>query len=200
MKFKPLYFYGAVLFTVVIVLIIVLQQDDKQEAIKNDIVNKQEMPQDDIHSQLGTGDDSPGEQNVSEEYHKKLEDLRKAIEQNPGDTLAIRQYADFLAAAHQNDEAVSNYLKILKIDPSRTDILFYLSFIYYNQRNLDKADEYNNSILKLEPDNVQALYNKGSIFATRGDLEQAREIWNRIIVEFSESETSALAKQSLERL
>ena len=64
----------------------------------------------------------------------------------------------------------------------------------------DKSDEYNNRVLKLEPENVKVLYNKGAISASCGNLEQAKEIWNRIVLEFPESETSALAKQSLERL
>jgi len=65
---------------------------------------------------------------------------------------------------------------------------------------MDKADEYINRVLKLEPKHVSALYNKGAISATRGDTETAREIWNRIVNDFPESETTALAKQSLERL
>jgi len=201
MKFKPLYFYGAVLFAVVIMLFIVSQQDDKQEPIKNDIVNTQEMPQDNVHSQFrNESNDSPNKENLSEEYHQKLAKLKNTVVQNPGDTLAMRRYADYLAASHKNDEAVANYGKILEIDPLRIDILFNLSFLYYNLGNMDKADEYNNRVLKLEPDHESALYNKGAISATRGDTETAREIWNRIVKDFPESETTALAKQSLERL
>jgi len=65
---------------------------------------------------------------------------------------------------------------------------------------MEQADIYNNRVLKLDPDHVSALYNKGAISATRGDTETAREIWNRIVNEYPESETTALAKQSLERL
>jgi tetratricopeptide (TPR) repeat protein len=201
MKFKPLYFYGAVLIAVVIILIVVTKQNDKQEDLSNNKMSTEEMPQDDVHSQFrNESDDSPSKENLSEEYRQKLAGLKKTVEQNPRDTLAIRNYADYLAAAHQNDEAVSNYIKILEIDPSRIDILFNLSFIYYNAGNMDKADEYNNRVLKLEPKHVSALYNKGAISATRGDKETAREIWNRIVNDFPESETTALAKQSLERL
>lgn len=201
MKFKPLYFYGAVLFAAVIVLILVTQQDDKQENIKNDKVNTQEMPQDDVHSQFRSeSNDSPNKENLSEEYYQKLAELKNTVEQNPGDTLAMRHYADYLAASHKNDEAVMNYNKILEIDPSRIDILFNLSFLYYNIGNMDESDRYNNRVLKLDPEHVSALYNKGAITATRGDTETAREIWNRIISDFPESETTVLAKQSLERL
>ena len=201
MKFKPLYFYGLVLVAVVIILVVVTQQDNVEENLSDNKISTEEMPQDDVHSQFrNESNDSPSKENLSEEYHQKLAELKKTVEQNPSDTLAIRQYADYLAAAHQNDEAVSNYSKILEIDPSRIDILFNLSFIYYNAGNMDKADEYINRVLKLEPKHVSALYNKGAISATRGDTETAREIWNRIVNDFPESETTALAKQSLERL
>ncbi len=46
----------------------------------------------------------------------------------------------------------------------------------------------------------KSLYFYGAISATRGDTETAREIWNRIVKDFPESETTVLAKQSLERL
>ncbi len=201
MKFKPLYFYGAILLAVVVILIVVTQQKDEQKELSDNKISTEEMPQDDVHSQFSNPDDSsPSKENLSEEYHQKLAELKNTVEQNPGDTLAMRHYADYLAAAHQNNEAVSNYSKILEIDPSRIDILFNLSFIYYNAGNMDKADEYNNRVLKLEPEHVSALYNKGAISATRGDKETAREIWNRIVNDFPQSETTELAKQSLERL
>ena len=201
MKFKPLYFYGTILIAVVLILVFVTQQNDKQEELSDNKISTEEMPQDDVHSQLrNESDDSPSKENLSEEYHQKLSELKNIVEQNPGDTLAMRNYADYLAASHKNDEAVANYSKILEIDASRIDILFNLSFLYYNIGNMDKADEYNNRVLKLEADHVSALYNKGAIAATRGDTETAREIWNRIIKDFPESETTVLAKQSLERL
>ena len=201
MKFKPLYFYGTILIAVVLILVFVTQQNDKQEELSDNKISQEEMPRDDVHSQFrNQNDSSPSKENLSEEYHQKLTELKKTVEQNPGDTLAIRQYADYLAAAHQNDEAVSNYSKLLEIDPSRIDILFNLSFIFYNAGNMDMADEYINRVLKLEPKHVSALYNKGAISATRGDTETAREIWNRIVNDFPQSETTALAKQSLERL
>jgi len=201
MKFKPLYFYGLVLAAVVIILIVVTQEDNGEENLSDNKISTEEMPQDDVHSQFrNESNDTPSKENLSEKYHQKLTELKNTVEQNPNDTLAIRHYADYLAASHKIDEAVSNYNKILKIDPSRIDILFNLSFLFYNLGNMEKSDEYNNRVLKLEPEHVSALYNKGAISATRGDTETAREIWNRIVKEFPESETTALAKQSLERL
>ena len=201
MKFKPLYFYGAVFIAAVLILIVVSQQDNGKEILSDNKINTEEMPQDDVHSQFrNESNDAPSKENLSEEYHQKLAELKNTVEQNPGDTLAMRNYADYLAASHKNDEAVANYSKILEIDPSRIDILFNLSFLYYNLGNMDKADEYNNRVLKLEPDHVSALYNKGAISATRGEAETARDIWNRIVKDFPESETTVLAKQSLDRL
>ncbi|RLC49350.1 MAG: hypothetical protein DRI23_09395 [Candidatus Cloacimonadota bacterium] len=201
MKFKPLYFYGFVLVAAVIILIVVSQQDNGEKKLSDNKISTEEMPQDDVHSQFRSeSNDSPNKENLSEEYHQKLAELKNTVEQNPDDTLAMRRYADYLAASHKNDEAVANYVKILEIDPSRIDILFNLSFLYYNLGNMDKADEYNNRVLKLEPEHVSALYNKGAISATRGDTETAREIWIRIVKDFPESETTTLAKQSLERL
>jgi TolA-binding protein len=65
---------------------------------------------------------------------------------------------------------------------------------------MNKADELTRSILNIDPDNEMAIYNTGAIEASRGNKEQAREIWTKLIEDFPGSETSDLAKNSLNRL
>jgi tetratricopeptide (TPR) repeat protein len=143
---------------------------------------------------------SPGKENVSEEYRKKLSELKQAIDINPSDTLAMRNYADFLSASHKMNEAIPYYEKILKVNPKRADIYFSLALIYYNKQDMAKCEELNNDVLSFDPKNQMALYNLGAIAATQGKSDKAKEFWNKVVSINAESETGKLAKESLGRL
>ena len=197
MKFKPLYAYLS-LIVILIVLLVVFTQKNKSNETAGDITN-QEIPNDDIHKGLQNGE-APNKSNVSADIIRKMEELKKEAEENPNDTLKLKEYADFLAEAHKADEAIKYYQKILRIDPKRTDVLFSLSFIFYNKRDYDKSEEYTNKILSYDKNNPLALYNLGAISATRGDKNKAKKIWNGIIEEYPNSEAAKTAEESLSNL
>jgi tetratricopeptide (TPR) repeat protein len=189
MKFKPIYLYGILTIVVIAVLIIVSVQENSSSTDIS-ISNDQTMPDDDVHKQLKNQmNNSPGKENVSEEYNNKLADLKDAVDKNPDDTLAIRIYANFLSASHNMNEAIPLYEKILEINPKRADIYFSLALIYYNKQDLLKCEEVNNKVLSFDPKNQMALYNLGAIAATQGKKEKAKEFWNKVISINAESET-----------
>ena len=197
MKFKPLYAYLS-LVVILIVLLVVFTQKNKNSEAPGDITN-QEMPNDDVHKGLQNGE-APNKSNVSADIIRKMEELKKEADENPDDTLKLKAYADFLTEAHKPDEAVEYYQKILKVNPKRADVLFSLSFIYYNKHDYDKSEEYTNKILSFDKNNPLALYNLGAISATKGDKNKAKEIWNEIITKFPNSEAAKTAEQSLSGL
>ena len=143
---------------------------------------------------------NPSGLNVSEEVKHKLEVMKKDVEANPADTLKIREYADFLAAAHHPEEAIVYYQKILEKDKNRKDIYFGMTFVYYNQGNLAKAEEVTRQMLTLFPDDPMVNYNVGAIEATKGNKEKAREIWTKLIEDYPTDKTAELAKNSLNKL
>lgn len=199
MKFKPIYLYGLVVIIAVVTLIIVTQSSD--EGTKTDNVTNEQMPDDNIHKNLGHGMmQNPTGANVSEEVRQKLDLMKKEVESNPTDTIKIREYADLLAAAHRPDEAISFYERIIEKDKSRKDIYFAITFVYYNQKNLVKAEEVTREMSRLFPDDAMVNYNLGAIEATKGNKDKAREIWNKLIKDYPNDKTSELAKNSLNRL
>lgn len=199
MKFKPLYFYGAVFIIVVAILIILSQQSENIENTLNENLNTQQMPNDEIHSQLKSSE-TPGKNNVSQEFKHKMAMLQNEVEKNPTDTTKLLEYADLLAAAHKQKEAIEYYQQILSINPNRIDVLFSLSFIYYTLGDLNKSEEETKRILAIDPENNDAKYNLGAIAATKGDKEKARDIWQRLAEKYPEDEIGIKAKNSLERL
>jgi len=200
MKFKPIYFYG-ILVVAAVALLIVVGIKEAPDTTEAPIVNNQTMPDDDVHKQLKNQmSTSPGRENVSEEYKKKLAELREAVDTNPSDTLAMRIYADFLSASHKMNEAIPYYEKILKVNPKRTDIYFSLALIYYNKQDFEKCEQVNNDVLSFDPNNQMALYNLGAIAATQGNRGKAKDLWEKVISINAESETGKLANESLSRL
>ncbi|MEJ2505511.1 MAG: tetratricopeptide repeat protein [Ignavibacteriaceae bacterium] len=199
MKFKPLYFYGAVFIIVVAILIILSQQSGNVENASNENLNTQQIPNDEIHSQLKSGE-TPGKNNVSQEFKHKMAMLQNEVEKNPTDTTKLLEYANLLAAAHKQKEAIEYYQQILSINPNRIDVLFSLSFIYYSLGDLNKSEEETKRILAIDPENNDAKYNLGAIAVTKGDKEKARDIWRRLAEKYPEDEIGIKAKNSLERL
>jgi len=200
MKFKPIYLYGILGLLAVVVLIVVgIQETSNSTEVS--ISNDQTMPDDDVHKELKNQiGNTPGKENVSEEYRKKLAELKEAVDKNPADTLAMRNYADFLSASHKMNEAIPYYEKILQINSKRTDIYFSLALIYYNKQDFLKCEEANNKVLTYDPKNQMALYNLGAIAATQGKTDKAKEFWNKVVSINAESETGKLANESLGKL
>jgi tetratricopeptide (TPR) repeat protein len=199
MKLKPIYLYGMVAAIAIIILIIVSQKTNDEKVVGN--ISNKEMPIDDVHKNLNKDlMENPTGANVSEEVKHKLDVMKKEVVAHPNDTLKIREYADFLAAAHQPNEALLYYQKILNKDQKRKDIYFAVTFIYYNQKNLAKAEEVTKQMSKLFPNDPMVLYNLGAIEATKGNRDKAREIWNDLIIRYPNDKTFELAKSSLTKL
>jgi len=200
MKVKPLYIYAAIIILAILFLVIFASKDKNEQNAGTDFSTKN-LPDDEIHKGLqNPSTQTPSKENVNENFKHQIEMLKKAAEENPSDTLKMREYADLLFAAHKAEEAIPYYQKILKVNPKRIDILFSVSFIYYNKKDFDKSEEITNQILKADKKNQQALYNLGAIAIAKGDIQSAKKIWTRLIEEYPSSETSELAKNSLNKL
>ncbi len=201
LKFRIAYLYLLLAAGVVITLISLAGGDKNGSETSAGIIENQQTPNDEIHKGLGNpGGSSPSKGNVSQEFYDKMDMLKKEVDANPKDTAKIKQYADFIAAAHKPEEAIPYYDKILKVDSHRNDVLFSLSMIYFSKQNYAKAEEYTNHILENDRNNTQALYNLGAIAASKGDKTRAKEIWNRLVSAYPGDEAAELAKSSLEKL
>jgi len=194
MKIKPLYIYGILIGAALVVLLFFTTRDNGSK----DIVNEQ-MPQDDVHRQF-KNDQPPDRSNVSPQFYQELEELRKEVEKNPDDTTKLKEYADYLTAAHQFDSAVPLYEQVLSKNPRRTDIYFALTFIYFNKKDFNKAEEVTNKVLSYDKNNLQAQYNLGAIAATMGNNEKAKEIWTKLYEQHPDTREANLAKDGLAKL
>jgi tetratricopeptide (TPR) repeat protein len=196
---KPIYIYGMGIIIAALVFIFLSQKESADTVkIPGRITDKQ-MPNDSIHKGL-TGGTQPGKDNVMENIKKHLEMLKNAVDESPNDTLKIREYADFLAAAHQQDDALAFYNKILKVCPKRIDVLFSVAYIHYTKHEYSEAENYLNKILLYDKKNALAYFNLGAIAASKGDKAKAKEIWSKIIRDYPKSQISETAKESLNKI
>jgi tetratricopeptide (TPR) repeat protein len=201
MNVKPVYFYIALFFVVVIFLYITVN-DTKNNHGKVDTTasRNNEMPQDEIHQNVDPLGEAPSKNNVSGDILRHMNFLKKQYQENPNDTAKIKEYADFLYLAHQTDKALPLYEKLIKLKPKDIDARFTLTYIYYQNKELDKAEKETDMILSYDNNNPQALYNKGAIVAGKGKRDEARKIWNEVIKKFPNSEAAGLSKSALEKL
>jgi len=193
MKIKPIYLY-LILFTSFIVGIILFTNKSNSSS---DFGSMQNMPDDDVHLNMGKEGEMPSSANVMEDARKRLEELRLNYEKNPDDTLRTREYADLLRLAHQPDKAIELYEKIIKKDPKRIDILLELTFLYFNKGELDKAELFTNNILQIDKNHQLGTYNLGSIAAAKGDKVRAKSIWQGLIDKYPNTDIAFLAQQSI---
>jgi len=196
---KPIYVYGVGIIIAALVFIILSQKDASNAAKGPGSLTNMQMPNDSLHRGL-TGAMQPGKDNVMETIKQHLAMLKKSVDENPGDTLMMRHYADFLAAAHQQDEALVCYNKILNVNNRRVDILFSIANIYYAKHEFPETEKYLNEILSYDKNNLKAYYNLGAVAVSKGDKAKAREIWSKIIRDYPNSPISETAKKSLNEI
>ena len=195
-KIKPLYIYLTGIMLTIIIFYFITQDTSQTTPAPGNITGNQ-MPQDQVHKGL---QQPPGASNVMPEVMQKMEEMKKDVDAHPNDTLKVKQYADFLAEAHQKDKALVYYQKILNIDPKRKDVLFTVAYINYSNRNFDEAEKDLKQILNIDKRNVQAYYNLGAIAASKGDKVKAEQIWTKLIMEFPNSSLAQRAKESITQL
>ncbi len=202
MKIKPIYIYLPLAIIAIVFLVIVSQQNSSTtETTSTNVSANEQMPKDDIHKDMQAPvGSSPSKANVNENYKHQVEMLEKEIKEHPNDTLKLRQFADLITAGHRGQDAIQYYNRILKIDPKRRDIYFALTFIYYSEKNFDKAEDLTKKVLDLYPQDKQALYNLGAIAFAKGNKKECRTIWEKLIKDFPNSEAANQAKTSLEKL
>ncbi|MBX3008460.1 MAG: tetratricopeptide repeat protein [Melioribacteraceae bacterium] len=196
MRFKPVYIY-LLLFVVVIAALVFFSDTTKKGTSTN---SNNQMPNDEIHSNIDAEGDVPSKDNVMAEVGRRLDSLTTEVKKNPNDTLKVRELADLLTMAHRPDEAVAYYESILKRDPRRIDILLQLTFVHYQTGEFDLAENYTNKILQIDSKSAIALFNLAAIAQAKGDSEKAKKIWEKVAKENPNSQIGHIAEQSIIQL
>lgn len=192
-KYTPVYIYLGIIVLAAAIIILFADINTGNGNMTG------QMPDDDIHKNLPKDGRTPSKANVQKDIIAKMENLKKAVEANPDDTLKIRELADLLFQAHKPNEAEKYYQMIIDKDPKRIDIMFALSSVYYSRQDFDKTLEITLQILKLNPFNPEAKYNLGALAITKGDTARARLYWQEVLKGNPNHQLEEMAKDALAR-
>jgi tetratricopeptide (TPR) repeat protein len=197
---KPVFIYGFGVILALVVFWIISSQDNSTSKVPASDITSKQMPNDSLHRSLQMPGNKPDKANVMASIMKKMEEMKKDVQENPKDTVKIKKYAQFLEAAHQSKEALVYFDRILKIDPKRIDILYSEAYINYRDRNFKDAEKLLNKIISIDKTSLQAYYNLGAVAFSSGNKAKAKEIWTKLVKQHPNSKIGKLAKKTLDQI
>lgn len=112
------------------------------------------------------------------EAEKKCIKLIKNVQEN---FEIINIYALILFQLKKYDEAILEWKKCIKLNPSYHFGFNNLGNVFLVQNNLDSALENYNKAIEINPNYYEALYNRGNIYLKRKDFTKALENYNKVI-------------------
>ena len=100
------------------------------------------------------------------------ENLSK-IKDNPDDTEVLQTLASIYHALKENDKAIEIYEKLVKLEPEKSENWAFLGYLYYENEDLEKAEENFNRALDDNMDEPFVLFLLGNIYSRKGRIAEA---------------------------
>ena len=110
-----------------------------------------------------------------------LEKYKNKIKENPDDVEALQTLASINHALKKNDKAIEIYEKLVELEPVNHEIRAFLGYLYYENEQLDKAEENLNKSLDLNEAEPFVLFLLGNIFSRRGRISDAVDCYDLAI-------------------
>lgn len=104
------------------------------------------------------------------------QEFRRALELNPGLSAAHYSYAIYLIQTGRAKEAVASMMKAKDLDPLSLLVCSGLAFVYYYDREYDRAIEEHRKVLELDPNYVYSLFGLGLVYQEQGRFKEAIEL------------------------
>ncbi|HLP16630.1 MAG TPA: tetratricopeptide repeat protein [Bacteroidota bacterium] len=140
---------------------------------------------------------TPSKDNVDQMFVKHTEELKRAVEKNPGNTSHLRMLATLLMDGHKAAEAIPYFERAIRLDPKNDSLLLDLSVCYAETKKYDAAMQTTDRVLGHNAKNLTALYNKGALYATLGKTRDAARIWKQLRSLAPESKEAHQAQSGL---
>lgn len=161
--------------------VIMMENEEYEKALKeyNNALSYADTTDTDLMSQLY--------QTIGDTYYKMkdsgkaFEYYAKSLEQNPDNSLALNNYAYYLAEEGRDlEEAKKSILKVLLEEPENVNALDTYAWVLFKMKDYIKAREIIDETLNLmdEP-NAEVLEHAGDIYFMDSEPEKALEFWKR---------------------
>ncbi|MHC4192492.1 MAG: protein kinase domain-containing protein, partial [Planctomycetota bacterium] len=102
-------------------------------------------------------------------------EFKRALEINPNSSNALSEYAAFLSAMEQHDEALSQIERALELDPHSFSVKYYRAWGLYRVGQKNEAIQLVKNEIDSDPDQVNPLWYwcLASLYANQGRYEEA---------------------------
>ena len=132
-----------------------------------------------IHSALGDTNKTSNNPVVAR-YQGELPGLKKAVNDNPGDATARKNYAIALYATGDMQGAQKQYEEAIKLNSKDAVAYNNLGNVYRDNKNFDKAIEAYNKAIELNKISINPYINLANVqLYVKGDADAAIETYKR---------------------
>ncbi|NIM59802.1 MAG: tetratricopeptide repeat protein [Candidatus Aminicenantes bacterium] len=150
----------------------------------------------DLYTREGSTDQAVEELNVAAEIKISSNDLKHARELlnrakklKPDDQRTLSILVDLLKRGDEKKEALSLIDDILKKDKDNVKALRQKGNLYFEDQDLEKAEEIFSKIISLRPKDITAKVKLGQINIQRDNLDQAFELYEPMINNFIQQQS-----------
>ena len=119
----------------------------------------------------------------------KIEELQNIIKQDSTNSTARRQLAILLVDVGFNEEALQNFLYLLKHEEDE-ELYYNLGIVYEKLKNTTKAQESYEKAIKLNPNFDDAIYNLGLVYTQIQEYDKSIECFEKILEPNSDDENT----------
>ncbi|WP_156299061.1 tetratricopeptide repeat protein [Streptobacillus canis] len=118
-------------------------------------------------------------------YNGNIEDLKTELKakiaKTPGDVESLKKLAGIYHAYSQNDKAILLYEELSKYLPNDHEVEGYLGYLYYENLNLNEAEERLKNALYLSEREPFLLFLLGNVYSRKGMLREALDCYELAI-------------------
>lgn len=113
-----------------------------------------------------------------EDNEKKIIENENRLKKNPEDIEALENIAAIYHALKKNDKAIEIYEKLVKLVPNNHEIRAFLGYLYYENDDLQEAEENLNKALEMSALEPFVLFLLGNVYARKGKITEAVDCYD----------------------
>ena len=114
----------------------------------------------------------------SSNNEQELIENENRLNKNPNDTVALQNLASIYHALKENEKAIEIYEKLVKLKPNNHEFKAFLGYLYYENEQLDKAEENLNEALEIDTMEPFVLFLLGNVYARKGKISEAVDCYD----------------------
>lgn len=109
------------------------------------------------------------------DYAPAIRAFERALEREPGNTIALRGKAYVLRRMGRLDEAIVDMERIISLDPLVAEMTVDAGYTLLRAGQIERAEVFMNRAFTLAPEKLYVVSTRSELFLVKGDLETARQ-------------------------